>query len=200
MVRTRSGVGNADENRNQPPVIEPIPVVAAAPEPITMAGVQLMIQTMLDRQMDETRRLLQQNREELSIRVEEPELNEGHSEGGNFSGSIGQANPPIVRQDNHEGRNDGMGCKYKDFLTCKPSTFNGKEDPIGVMDWISEMELAFMTCGCRGKLQTIYAVRQFRGGAVRWWNTLGKTLSPSEPLQLSWAEFLVQFKRKFCSA
>ena len=54
-----------------------------------MAGVQLMIQTMLDRQMDETRRLLQQNREELSIRVEEPELNEGHSEGGNFSGSIG---------------------------------------------------------------------------------------------------------------
>ena len=46
----------------------------------------------------------------------------------------------------------------------------------------------------------MYAVRQFRGGAVRWWNTLGKTLSPSEPLQLSWAEFLVQFKRKFCSA
>ena len=65
MVRTRSGVGNADENRNQPPVIEQIPVVAAAPEPITMAGVQMMIQTMLDRQMDETRWLLQQNREEL---------------------------------------------------------------------------------------------------------------------------------------
>ena len=115
MVRTRSGVGNADENRNQPPVIEPIPVVAAAPEPITMAGVQLMIQTMLDRQMDETRRLLQQNREELSIRVEEPELNEGHSEGGNFSGSVGQANPPIVRQDNHDGRNDGMDASTRTF-------------------------------------------------------------------------------------
>ena len=72
MVRTRSGVGNADEDMNQPLVIEQVPVVAATPEPITMAGVQLMIQTMLDRQMDETRRLLQQNREELSIRVEEP--------------------------------------------------------------------------------------------------------------------------------
>ena len=59
MVRTRSGVGNADENRNQPPVIEQIPVVAAAPEPITMAGVQMMIHTMLDGQMDDTRRLLQ---------------------------------------------------------------------------------------------------------------------------------------------
>ena len=58
MVRTRSGVGNTDENRNQPPVIEQIPVVAAAPEPITMAGVQMMIQTMLDRQIEETRCLL----------------------------------------------------------------------------------------------------------------------------------------------
>ena len=52
MVRTRSGVGNADENRNQPLVIEQIPVVAAAPEPMTIARVQLMIQTMLNRQME----------------------------------------------------------------------------------------------------------------------------------------------------
>ena len=33
------------------------------------------------------------------------------------------------------------------------------------MDWISEMELAFMTCDCQGKLQTTFAVRQFRGSA-----------------------------------
>ena len=67
MVRTRSGVGNAAENRNQPPVIEQVPVVAASPEPITMAGVQAMIQAMLDHQMEETRCLLQQNREEATI-------------------------------------------------------------------------------------------------------------------------------------
>lgn len=24
-------------------------------------------------------------------------------------------------------------CKYKDFMTCKPSSFNGKEDPNGVI-------------------------------------------------------------------
>ena len=27
--------------------------------------------------------------------------------------------------------------KYKDFMTCKTSSFNGKEDPVGVMNWIS---------------------------------------------------------------
>ena len=67
MARTHSGNMNANGNRNQPPVIEQIPVVEAAAEPITMAGVQAMIQTMLDRPMEETRRLLQQNREEATI-------------------------------------------------------------------------------------------------------------------------------------
>ncbi|XP_052621814.1 DNA-directed RNA polymerase subunit beta-like [Lactuca sativa] len=77
MVKTRSVVGNTDENRNQPPMIERVPVVAAAPEPMTIAKVQTMIQMMLDRQMEETRRLVQQNREEPSMPIEQPELNEG---------------------------------------------------------------------------------------------------------------------------
>jgi len=200
MARTRSGNVNANGNRDQPPAIEQIPVVVAAAEPITMAGVQAMIQAMLDRQMEETRRLLQQNREEATIQIEQPELNEGQTEEGNYSGTVGQVNPPIVRQNNQDDEVERNGCKYKDFLTCKPSTFTGKEDPIGVMDWILEMELAFMTCSCKGKQQTTFAVRQFRGGVVRWWNTLGKTLSPNEPLQLTWAEFLVHFKRRYCSA
>ena len=50
--------------------------------------------------MEEKRRLLRQNREEPSIQVEEPEENGGHSEGENFSGTVGQANPPIFRQNN----------------------------------------------------------------------------------------------------
>ena len=106
----------------------------------------------------------------------------------------------MVRRINQGDGVERNECKYKDFMTCKPSTFTRKEDPIGVMDWISKMQLAFMTCGCKGKLQTIFAVRQFRGGVVRWWNSLGNTISPNEPLQLTWAEFLVRFKRKFYSA
>ena len=70
MARTCSEFGNANGNINQPPVIERIPVVVAAPEPITLAGVQAMIQMMLDRQMEETRRLLQQNQEEATIPIE----------------------------------------------------------------------------------------------------------------------------------
>ena len=81
-------------------MIERVPVVVEAPEPMIMARVQAMILTMLDCQMEETRCLLQQNREEPSMSIEQPELNEGHSEGGNFDATVGQANPPIVRQIN----------------------------------------------------------------------------------------------------
>ena len=151
MVRTRSGVGNADENRNQIPVIEQIPVVAAAPEPMTMAGVQVMIQAMLNNQMEETRRLIRQNREELSIQVEEPEVNGGQSEGGNYSGTVGQANPPIVRQNNQDGGNDGRGCKYKDFMASKPPCLSGSPTPVQVMDWISELETMFESCECSNR-------------------------------------------------
>lgn len=56
---------------------------------------------------------------------------------------------------------------YKDFTTCKLWMFNGKEDPIGVMDGISEIDLAFTTCCYKGKLQTTYVTRQFRGVVVR---------------------------------
>ena len=80
MAITRSGAANANGNRDQQPqpqVVEQVPVAGAAPEPMTMAGVQAMMQMMLDRQMEETRRLLQQHREETMMPVEQPVLNEG---------------------------------------------------------------------------------------------------------------------------
>ena len=46
MARTRSGAANANGNKDQQPqpqVVEQVPVVEAAPEPMTMAGVQAMI-------------------------------------------------------------------------------------------------------------------------------------------------------------
>ena len=143
MTRTRSGAGNVNENRNQPHVVERVAVVAATPEPITMAGVRTMIQAMMAEQKEEMRQLLLNNRSEPSIPVEQPELNEGQSEEGNNSGTIGQANPPIVRRNNHDGGNDGRGCKYKDFMASKPPCHSRSPAPVQFMDWISEMETLF---------------------------------------------------------
>lgn len=53
-------------------------------------------------------------------------------------------------------------------MTCNSSSFNKKEDPIGIMDWISEMLSAFLTCRFKVKIQITYFKR----------NMLGKILSP----------------------
>ncbi|XP_023754540.1 uncharacterized protein LOC111902976 [Lactuca sativa] len=60
--------------------------------------------------------------------------------------------------------------------------------------------MAFVTCGCTGKIQNAYVVRQFKVASIRWWNTLGKTLIPNKTLQLRWEECLTHFKRTFSSA
>ena len=91
-------------------------------------------------------------------------------------------------------------ASIKDFMPCKPSHFNGNEDLIRVMIWISEMELAFIKYSCSDKLQTTYDVRQFKGSIVHWCNTLDKSINPNDPVQLTWADFLVHFKQKYCSS
>ncbi|XP_023729218.1 uncharacterized protein LOC111876887 [Lactuca sativa] len=68
MVSTRSRFGSGNP-QPEPPVIEHVPEVAAAPRPITMAGVQAMVRIMLDQQMDETMRLLQRSKDELTVPV-----------------------------------------------------------------------------------------------------------------------------------
>ena len=70
MARTRSGNVNANGGRNQPPVVQQIPVVEeVAPEPVTMAGVQAMIRAMLAEQREEMRQMFHENRDEPTIHV-----------------------------------------------------------------------------------------------------------------------------------
>ena len=118
--------------------------------------------------MEETRRLLQQNREERTVPIEQPELNDGQSEGRNYSGTVGQDNPPIVRRNDQDRGNDGRRCKYKDFMASKPPCLSGSPTPVEVMDWISEMATMFESCECSNRQKT----------AVEIWSTeLGEATS-----------------------
>ena len=60
--------------------------------------------------------MIQQNREETTIQIEQPELNEGQTEEENYSGTVGQADPPVIRRNNQDDEVERNGCKYKDFL------------------------------------------------------------------------------------
>ncbi|KAL7618843.1 hypothetical protein Lser_V15G00012 [Lactuca serriola] len=199
MVRTRSGVGNADENRNQPPVIEQIPVVAAAPEPITMAAVQAMIRAMLAEQREEMRQMLHNNRDEPVIPIEEPELIPEQSEEGNNSRMVSQVGTQEERRNDPKRRNNKDGRMYKNFLGAKPPSLSGSPKPVEIMDWISEMEMVFESCDCSNKQKTVFAVRQLKTGVLSWWKLLADTMPRGEALKMSWEEFLEQLRVQYCS-
>ena len=55
---------------------------------------------MLDRQIEETRSLVQQNKDETTMSIKTPELNEVQSEEGNYSRIVGLAEPPVVGRNN----------------------------------------------------------------------------------------------------
>ena len=65
-------------------------VVEVAPELITIAGVQAMIQAMLAKQREEMRRMLHENMDEPTMPIEQPELIPEQSEEGNNSRHVSQ--------------------------------------------------------------------------------------------------------------
>ena len=67
-MNTQSGFGDSNP-QPKPQAIERTREVEVAPEPITMEGVQAMVRMMLDQQMRETRCLIQQSKDELTVPV-----------------------------------------------------------------------------------------------------------------------------------
>ena len=111
-----------------------MPIVEAAPEPITMAGVHAMIQAMMDEQREEMKQLLLNNRSEPSIPVEQPELNDGQSEEGNYSRTISQVEPTVAERNNLKKEVNRDERMYKNFLGTKPPSLPGSPKPVEIMD------------------------------------------------------------------
>ena len=99
-----------------------------------MAGVQALMQAKLDWQIEETRRILRENKDEPIAPVVQPNLNEEQSEEGNYSWIVSQVEPRVVRIKQPNGGNNGYVWKYKDFRASKPLSLTGNPTLVEVMD------------------------------------------------------------------
>lgn len=82
----------------------------------------------------------------------------------------------------------------KAFQSCHAPEYHGSSDPTVTERWIRTMELVFETCRCEDSKKVTFARTMLRGAAIQWWDTVGVS---SE--QLSWDEFLVILRKKYCS-
>ena len=76
-----------------------------------------MIQAMLDHQMEETRHLLQENGREPASPIVQLELEEEQSGEGNYSRTVSQVEPQVVRRNDLERGIDKDGCKYNPHIS-----------------------------------------------------------------------------------
>ena len=156
-------------------MIERAPEVVAAPEPITMVGVQAMIWAMMVKQREEMRKLLL-NRDQPTVPIVLPELNEELSEDGNYSHIVSQVGPRVVRRNEPDRRIERYGCMYKNFLGAKQPSLYRSPETVEIMVRISEMEMIFETCNSSDKQKTVFAVRQLKTTVLSWCKLLSNTM------------------------
>ena len=79
----------------------------------------------------------------------------------------------------------GRGFQYRDFDNTKPPTFDGVQDPIIAMRWLSDMEECFFTCSCSAGQRVRCALNLLRLGARDWWRLTTGSYSDAQQAAVS---------------
>ncbi|KAI3702719.1 hypothetical protein L6452_28470 [Arctium lappa] len=90
------------------------------------------------------------------------------------------------------------GCSYKSFAACKPPMFKGECDPVIVIKWIREMELAFDTSKCVDEDKLVFALSMLRDNVVFWWDAESGRKGSKAAKGMAWETFSARFKQQFC--
>lgn len=97
-----------------------------------------------------------------------------------------------------QGNNQGAprACMQKDFINCKPKTFDGNEGVVGITRWIEKtksiFEISYCAEGCRVK----FVAYTFGDKAMYWWNSHVKAMGLANDNALSWQQLkqmLIEF-------
>ena len=85
--------------------------------------------------------------------------------------------------------------QYRDFNNTKPHTFDGTQDPIKAMRWVSDVEECFFTCSCPTDQKVRCAPNLLRSGAKDWWRLTTGSYTDDQRATVTWE----QFRDIFCT-
>ncbi|GJV80699.1 reverse transcriptase domain-containing protein [Tanacetum coccineum] len=91
-----------------------------------------------------------------------------------------------------------VGCSYKEFLTCNPKEYDGKEGTVVLTRWIEKIESMHDMSGCSIDQKVKYTAGSFVGKALTWWNSQIRTLSQEVVVSMSWNDFKFMMIQEFC--
>ena len=86
---------------------------------------------------------------------------------------------------------------YREFTNMNPSKFDGTQDPIAAMRWISDVEGCFYTCSYPKNLRVRFSLNLLCLGAKDWWKFLTADYTPLEHVAMTWERFTAMLRDKF---
>ena len=93
------------------------------------------------------------------------------------------------------GGGAGRAFQYRDFDNTKPPTFDGTQDAIRAMRWLSDVEGCFFTCSCPADQKVRCALNLLRLGAKDWWRLTTGSYTDDQRAAVTWE----QFQDMFCT-
>ena len=78
------------------------------------------------------------------------------------------------------------GCSYKTFISCRLKDFYGKEEVVGALRWLEEMESVIDISDCTENYKVKYVTHSFKGEALSWYNMVVMTKGRDTVNKMSW--------------
>ena len=94
--------------------------------------------------------------------------------------------------------NNGQGCNYKTFMTCKPMEFYGTEGAIGLLSWFENVESKLSITKCAEGDKVEFSAGLLQGRALTWWNNQLQTRGREAANGLSWEAFKKLLTDEYC--
>nr|GEU64074.1 putative reverse transcriptase domain-containing protein [Tanacetum cinerariifolium] len=151
------------------------------------------------------------NLETLNENEEEQEGENGGNEGngnGDNEGNENGGNRGNGNGGNRENGNRGMNygcfmpmareCTFQYFLKCKPHTFSGTNNVVGLTHWFEKMETVFHISNCLPKYQVKYATCTLQNNALTWWNSHKRTIGVDAAYAMIWAGLMKLMIEVYC--
>ncbi|GJT23012.1 reverse transcriptase domain-containing protein [Tanacetum coccineum] len=91
--------------------------------------------------------------------------------------NTGPTRTPVVKMGN-----------YKEFISCQPFYFNGKEGAVGLIRWFEQTESVFSRSRCAEEKKVTFATGTLTDDALSWWNAYAQPMGVEQANQITWTE------------
>ncbi|GJV72719.1 hypothetical protein Tco_1492714 [Tanacetum coccineum] len=65
-------------------------------------------------------------------------------------------------------------CSYKEFMSCQPFNFKGREGTVSLIRWFEQTESVFSRSNCTEDCKVKYATSTLTEEALSWWNSFAQ--------------------------